>query len=53
VDYGRKEKNRMDEPILVTVHIYMEMSQMSPCIAILNKSGEQEGKSGPEGGWRR
>jgi hypothetical protein len=26
-DYGRKQKNRQNEPIWVIIHIYMEMSQ--------------------------
>jgi hypothetical protein len=26
-DKGRKEKNRGDEPILVIIHVYMEISQ--------------------------
>jgi hypothetical protein len=33
----RKEKNRGDEPIQVVIYIYMEMSQETPCIAILNQ----------------
>jgi hypothetical protein len=26
-NYGRKDKNREDEPILVIIHTYLEMSQ--------------------------
>jgi hypothetical protein len=55
------EKNRRDEPIGVIIHVYMEMLQGTPCVAILNKQvsllfifvfyriGEQEGRTGPAG----
>jgi hypothetical protein len=29
-DKGKKEKNRGDEPIQVTIHTYMEMSRKYP-----------------------
>jgi hypothetical protein len=33
----RKKKNRGDESIWAIIHIYMEVPQESPCVAILSK----------------
>jgi hypothetical protein len=37
-DWGRKEKNRGDEPIWVIIHLYMEMSQGDTLYSYLKKT---------------
>jgi hypothetical protein len=50
-DYGKKGKNRGDEPIQVIIHIYMEISQGNSLCSYLKQTKmsfkKQESKTGP------